>query len=501
MSDYRRLTALALSASLLFSLTACSKNVLPGNSKVEISEEEVIDAASSFSRALKEVDYNTISNLSSEISSDNEEFISNFDFVELFGEDSYPVYEAYYNMVSFEVLDDSVSIDGNKATINVEFTYPDYLELEPESFDCDGWVDAIDNATEFETISIKYDVVLEDEKVSISNGNKIINKFYHDEVVNVYFYVDTYVFYADAVSATWSKDVFEATDVISIDIICSSDAGPDGKDLNVSLRDSSMNSIVSATYTYLHDDVFSLEVDAEYFDKDYLDSGFYSVVVEAPDGSIFYSSSVYVNAYVEPEIEETVFESDYLDGIIDSAPEVEETIEETEVVESEESEEIDVTTDIEEISGEDVVGIYDEETYEFVNEFFGFRFIAPEETLNLSDALMEVYGDKPVLSGFAFKEMLENDDLEMTAAFFVADIGMDINTEEELISFLGSENELVSNIEPIEINGISFFCIYKEETNETILLRSRENKLLIVTFVGYDKDDLTNMLLDRVQPI
>lgn len=316
MIGLKRTGIYVLAASMMVCAVACDTNgisIIP--SSLNVTSDQVLSLAEDYAGALIDINADKIIALSSSVSEDNQEFLKDFSFESVYGEDSASVYEAYYKTISYDVLEDTVTIDGDKVSVDVRFNYADYFSIAPDSYAAEGWIDAINSSEDIENIDIKFDFEVKNingvDTLVIKNSNKIINKYFFDEVANVYFYVETFVFYEDAVEISWSKEKYEATDTIRVSLVFDKDERPNGKDVSVKVYDMALEPIFDVKTVYEAGQKLDFAVDAENIGEDYFNEGFYSVIVEAEDGSIYAADKVFVNKFVMPDLDIAVLSGLY----------------------------------------------------------------------------------------------------------------------------------------------------------------------------------------------
>lgn len=466
MMSFKKTVALCLSASMLFALVACDQTSTKKKSKDEISEDDAISVAEDYAEALIKVDAKKIEKLSKKESADKKEYLEAFDYVELYGETSAAVYEEFYKSVKYEVLEDDIEIDGDEAEVPVKFTFPDYQELEPETQDAEGWIEAIKNAEEFEEVEIEFVIVNDDDELLVKNSDKVLQKYYMDEVVNVYFYVDSFVYYDDVISGEFSQDEYEATETIEFALTCSEETKPNDKELKVEITDPSKNSIFNMSVYYNDCATYTFEVSPSDIGEDYFASGYYTITVETDDGSIYYSDFVYVNEYVEPtptdDRPQVNGYNDYFHGFLESP---------------------DVVYSMPDPS---TLGTYDEDTFTYTNDYFGVSFVAPENTYNAAEEIKtKIIANQIVDTAYV---SFPTDDTKMMVACMVTNIGINIESDDDMIAFLDSCGG------SLEFNGskkIGSSTVYEgigTDFSLDFLFVEKEGNLLVICFVGTDID-------------
>lgn len=461
MRNVNKAAVVLLSSSIVLSMTACNK--VSSKHEVEITEKQVVKAAQEFSDALINVDADELERLSPTLSEGNIEFLENFDYVELYGEESADVYRAFFSKIEYEVSDDVV-IDGDKAEVVVKFKSVDYLTLEPKTNVAEDWVDAISDAEDYEETDIKFKFELsEDDEVLLANGDKVVNKFFYDDVANVYFYVDNYVFYEDAVSCDWSMSEYQATDDIEFTIGFSDEEVLENMELNVTVKSPSLTTIFEMTVDFIPSGSMSLSLSPADVNKEYFDEGYYTVVIDSDNGSVYLSSTVYVNEYVEP----TPVPSNTKDGLNDYFAGLFF------------SEEYTYTS-----PAEDTLGSYNDDAREYVNEYFGLSFVAPENYYNELDYFKNDVLNNENLDTIA--ALFPNDDVRMMVIPLVTNIGVDLTSEEEYRAFLESNGGQVS-LNSCELIGDTLWAECSSTSFYTeFLMTCKDGNLFVVSFIGSD---------------
>lgn len=462
MSNYKKTLAMVLCASMLLGMSACDRENV--EEQEEISEKKAIKIAKQFTDALIANDADTLKDLSKKISSSNLEKIEDFDLVTLYGEEDAQVYGAYFDKVKYEILEDDISIDGDEAEVPVEFSFIDVKEISNEEFDVEGWIEAIDDTSEYETLKVTYKLELDDDDLLVTNTDKIINK-YNEEITNVYFYVNKFVFYDDAVTLDWGASEYEATDDVSFVVECSDEEGPNGSTLNIIVYDPSMVSVFEKEYEYENGTTSEYVFNAADIGKDYFEGGTYTLEVSTEDGSIYESETVTINEYVapsyevDPEVSSTKFNT-YFAGFLDS----------------------DVIPYT--MPTEDMLGTYDESTHLYTNKYFGIVIETPENVKNVAEQVKdEVLSDKVADTSLV---AFPTDDTDFICAFIVTDIGRELTNEDDVISFLadcGSEYQYKTFV---EVGSVTMYCATSTKQASMYLMISKDNSLIVIDCIGTD---------------
>ena len=240
----RRLTAVVLAGSMMLSLASCQ---LLGN-----NNQEIIEAADTFASALVKKSAKKILKLTTQKKSDG--------FEDLFNKDNYTddenaFFDAVGDTVSYEIDEESVKAEKEKATIDVVFTMVDYEKAlsDGDYSDIGEVVDAIKDCDDMEDIKITFEFEKEDDEWLISN--------FKDKEFGMLFYYYTYeldlgpditslIDYTDGVAGTWYMDFYvylngdlgDYAGMITYDVYC------DGVLLASDLEASCFDTYIWCTY-------------------------------------------------------------------------------------------------------------------------------------------------------------------------------------------------------------------------------------------------------------
>lgn len=448
-------------------MTACSTSELNQKSITPVSKEQAVSVAEDFIYSVQRFDAKNILELSNGISDSNYEYIDSFDFNLNYGDASADVYKAYCDRITFDINEDEVVVSGSKATVPVTFRYVDSYSLEPAGSDAQSWIDAIYSSENFETtdVVVELDSLFKPEsseaELLVTNADKLISRYYYDEVVNVYFFVDTYVFYDNAIkNFYWAKDAFEATDSISFSFECSEDSRPNGQEISITLFDSSMNNIYETSFSYYSGCIYGYSFSPRNINLNHFEEGFYTVTLSNEDESIYYNNAVFVNEY-DPNLSTVEIVSyDVYDGLLGGES----------YTYSKPSEEI--------------LGWYDEETNEYTNEYFGIKFSTSENVKNEYElTVYNLIKNRPASTNMV---LIPTDNTMMIINASVINIGTSINSRADLDAFLEDNGGLIYSGIPEVFGERTLYVAYSLNNNATYYFISREENLFVLIFAGKD---------------
>lgn len=255
MKNTKKLVALFVAASMVFSLAACSDKGGSKKDKKDKGDDEttaVVDAAEAYTKALKNMDSSKLEKLSTEI---DDEFIS--DMEEAMSGDESDIFSAIMDKVEFEIDEESAEVKKKAASIDVEYTYCDLSKISISS--PDEFEDAIDDCDDTKSGKFTIEFEIDDDDYLVSNSDDIMDKFYGDVVAfdsSIYsgsgstsgsasdfdadytFFVYTDTFYAGAdESLEYYAECYDYPDF-------------DGETLTAVLTDPDDNEIYSTTLTF-----------------------------------------------------------------------------------------------------------------------------------------------------------------------------------------------------------------------------------------------------------
>lgn len=164
MKEIRRIAAVLIAGSMLLGIVSCDKLSTKKN-KTDIDEDAVIEAAEDVVKNLKKADAKKLSKLCSDFDEDITDYIDEID------EDGISLIKD----VVFEIDEDSVEIDDEEASIDVNYTYFVFDNT------CDS--DSEDCLKE-ETGDFTIEFEIEDDELMVSNADDFVIDFYENVLEN-----------------------------------------------------------------------------------------------------------------------------------------------------------------------------------------------------------------------------------------------------------------------------------------------------------------------------
>ncbi len=176
----KKTTCAVMAGAILVSMTGCSQiEDMIGKTDKDDPSKEVMETAEDFCDAVADGDIDKILKLSSEDMEDKEDQIKEAMDIDSYSDDMGGILKAITDTIEYEIDEDSLNVDDDKAEIDVTFTVFDYLDNE---FDDD--VDTLDEAEDAiadgdtKEIAITLEFELTDDGWVISDTEDILDAVY-----------------------------------------------------------------------------------------------------------------------------------------------------------------------------------------------------------------------------------------------------------------------------------------------------------------------------------
>lgn len=469
MKKLTRVLSVFVAASMLFSLAACSDSNSKKKGKdkdkekeededAEFSAKDAKTAAEDYVKALLKMDSKKLKDLSTGLKDDTVEGIDYFT-----SSDSKDVYDAWLNTFEYEIEEDDIEVDDDEATVPVTVKYFSIDSLSVDDSSADSWISAIEAAetdSDFKLdIEVKYDE--DEEKALVSNGDDVVGDFL--DVVDVYIYVDNFVYYDDAASGSWSKSEYEATDTLEFTIEFADYDKLNGVEIDYYLVDPDYSDIYTDTITFTAGGSETIKISPADCNLDEFKGGDYYIDFEPADSSFYYTTDDVKVKGEEGSGNSTV--TPVGDGdIIKCDPEC--------------------------------LGTYDESTGVYTNEYFGFEYTVPEGMIYMDPAMLNMQ-DQPGLENIDMDFLGMGTDgcmaFHMFGKIAILD-GADEDVAAEFVnSFLGGgagAEEL--NGESVNLAGIDFIKFSQEGFD--FLVTIKDSNAFFLIFGEGDEVDMDTYL-------
>lgn len=245
MKNFKKVVALAIAASMAFTVFGCTtkeKSKKDKDDDSDISEKEVVKIAESFADAMIGMDAKGIE----KISDDSAEKVD-FEFDMKGGDD---VYEYWFKKFSTEVDEDSVEIDDDTASVTITLTYPEIRSVDSVMTveDWEDFIDESDDTTEEFTLEVSYDD--DDEKLLVSNADKTV-KSYMKIVEGVWFDVYEAPSYTTFGSLSTDKSTYADGDSVKISVDCDEIDELEGEEIVLNIIDpDDKSTYIASLYFY-----------------------------------------------------------------------------------------------------------------------------------------------------------------------------------------------------------------------------------------------------------
>ncbi len=272
MKILKKVVSIVVVSSMILGLAACNdtskKSKKSKKEKSDISEEQVVEVAEDFTKALLDMNTKKIEKLSSSVKD------STIEDIELITSENGDNASTILDTVKFEFEEDDVEIDDDEASIDIEYSYTNGY-----AFGVDG---ILDDFAETGKFTLEFDI--DDDDVLVSNADKICENFYSEvfDDGNVFYEmnpvgsvdpVDPYSDLDVCPYFVWSQSYEIAPDgTMYFDIECYDYSFCDGKTLEVSLEsyeevlvtyETTFESNTTISYSFTPEDIGLDEFDEE----------------------------------------------------------------------------------------------------------------------------------------------------------------------------------------------------------------------------------------------
>ncbi|MBO7448992.1 MAG: hypothetical protein J6U54_01375 [Clostridiales bacterium] len=449
MKKLVKTVSVLLAATMLMSLVGCSSSKSKKKSKdddeSDIDKKQVVKLAEDFAGALKDLDTDKIKELAPDVEDSTLEI---FDYIYTFDEEKNVKLE-WLSKFEVEVNEDDIEIDDESAEVTVVFKYIDLCNLTTDESTEDEWIDAINDAENDSELELELSMEMDDEDLVIENGDKAVSKF--ADVASTYIYVNTFVYYDNAITGSWTESEYYTDDTLSLEIKFSENDALDGTDLNVTVYDNDYDQVLSETITYESGKSTTIDIKPSDIGETEFKAGYYDVTIDNEKGSVYFSCSVRV---IEMEPQPT-------GGV-------------------------DLDGDFKfEAPDDKAYGTADGTTY--VNEFFGFKFDFPDNYIvedardldfgaDMEGMTMDYIGIAPSQDAFIFTMMgklnLDASDDEIMDVIVTNFAGSDdIDSDDITIAglrFVQFSSQGYDYLATIKDNTCIIICVYSVDGSLTI---------------------------------
>lgn len=165
MKLFKKGLSVFVATSMVLSFASCGKK--------EVSTDDVVSAADSFSKSLIDLNAKKLLKVCDEDT--NEDDIEEaLDFDSRFDDDVCDIYSSIADTLEYEIDEDSVKVKKDTATVDVVFTVADYDSLEGTYDSFDEFLDELDDADTIE-IEVTIELVSDDDAWLVSNASDVID--------------------------------------------------------------------------------------------------------------------------------------------------------------------------------------------------------------------------------------------------------------------------------------------------------------------------------------
>ena len=305
-----------------------------------LSEKDAINAAEEVTKALLKFDGEKAISLCDKVSDSTKDRVTYTNYYE----DAKNVYNAWLDTFEYEIDEDDVEVDDDEATVPVTISYISIDRLQTDSCTEDQWIDAINNAKADSTLELEMEFSYDEdeEEIFLTNGDEVICDFY--DAIDMYIYVNTFVYYDNAVFGSWTKDSYSDTDTLQFDYTFADIPELDGKSVNIYVVDPDYYDIYSNYIDFKSGASDTITITPKDQGVDAFTGGSYYVEFFIGDDNAYFCSYTYVEVSLIPTPTGTDF-----DGEIHLlAPDP------------------------------DAVGTFDDSSNTYTNKYFGFQYTLPD---------------------------------------------------------------------------------------------------------------------------
>ncbi|MBO7425944.1 MAG: hypothetical protein J6U23_09710 [Clostridiales bacterium] len=161
-------------AASLFGCSAFQTESKKKSKKGDFDEDEIVEVAENFAKAIKKADADGFEEISSDKKAADlfDELVVGSDY----DKDEKNIFGAVLDSMEYEVDEDSVDGDEDGAEVTVTFTMADYKNIikNGEFYDADEMVDAIEDGDETTDVEVKLELENDDDDWKVSNASKAL---------------------------------------------------------------------------------------------------------------------------------------------------------------------------------------------------------------------------------------------------------------------------------------------------------------------------------------
>ena len=161
-------------AASLFGCSAFQTDSKKKSKKGDFDEDEIVEVAENFAKAIKKADADSFEDLSSDKKAADvfDEFVVGSDY----DSDAKDIIGAVLDGMEYAVDEDSVDGDEDGAEVTVTFTMADYKKIlkNGEFYDADDMVDAIEDSDKTTDVEVKLELENDDDDWKVSNASKAL---------------------------------------------------------------------------------------------------------------------------------------------------------------------------------------------------------------------------------------------------------------------------------------------------------------------------------------
>ncbi len=494
MKNLKKLASAVVILTLVASATGCDAVKKLGK-KSSIDNDMVMDAAEDFSEALIALDAKKIEDGAFELKDTTKTLIEEY----AFGPESEDVYKEWLKTFTYELSEDDIEIKEDEASIPVTFEYVDIESISTETSTADEWIAAIKDSKKTKELSVDFDFVYDEdeEDIFVDNADKVVKKFY--DVVNTYIYVNSFVYYEDALTVSFAESEYEATDTLSVKIKCADVDALEDKDLSVKLSDPSYSTIYEFTAVFHAGAELTLDIAPKDCKLDAFATGYYTVSVDNADSTLYESASTYVEAAATPTPTPTEEPDETKDT--DETDETSESDETKTTDETDETDETKTSSSAGQLTmkkpDDKVKGSYDDSKFVYTNEYFNIQFSVPEDCVNIDPSLLgDSAGNEFTID---FLGTSSTSTLVMVMLTQFADLG-DTSVEDAIAFLATMDGEAAGKVEKKTVGEVEMYSFSNEEgVNNYVAFK--DDCMLVIAFQAISGDADTSFIDDVTKTV
>ena len=463
MKNLKKLASAVVILTLVASATGCDAVKKLGK-KSSIDNDMVMDAAEDFSEALIALDAKKIEDGAFELKDTTKTLIEEY----AFGPESEDVYKEWLKTFTYELSEDDI-------------------------------IAAIKDSKKTKELSVDFDFVYDEdeEDIFVDNADKVVKKFY--DVVNTYIYVNSFVYYEDALTVSFAESEYEATDTLSVKIKCADVDALEDKDLSVKLSDPSYSTIYEFTAVFHAGAELTLDIAPKDCKLDAFATGYYTVSVDNADSTLYESASTYVEAAATPTPTPTEEPDETKDT--DETDETSESDETKTTDETDETDETKTSSSAGQLTmkkpDDKVKGSYDDSKFVYTNEYFNIQFSVPEDCVNIDPSLLgDSAGNEFTID---FLGTSSTSTLVMVMLTQFADLG-DTSVEDAIAFLATMDGEAAGKVEKKTVGEVEMYSFSNEEgVNNYVAFK--DDCMLVIAFQAISGDADTSFIDDVTKTV